>query len=73
MIKRDDIIKHKNSKDIAAAVLYIYEDDTAWVSWINLGFVHSWYIDRYDYISIDNNWLVCQDSGIDCLRYAKWS
>lgn len=68
-----DIIKHKEFRDVACEVLDIGPESVA-VSWINLGFEKSWYMNQTQLIKVENkaDWLLCKTPEIQCLRRALW-
>ena len=74
MIEIGNIIRPPTSKDIVAEVIMTNDFGTL-ISWINMGFVSSWYLNNYDRIPPGydfKGWKVCIENKPKCFRYASW-
>jgi hypothetical protein len=79
MIRKNDIIKHKNSMDVCFSVGAVYVGSTHFKVvgfWMNQGYVNSWgLLDRRVTIKIQKDKicdLLYTTDNVDCYRYADW-
>lgn len=66
-----DVIKHKNSLDIAGIVVGAVANEVQ-VEWINLGEINSWSIGQSGSLEITEDWLICTTYRPACYRHASW-
>lgn len=73
-MKQGQIIKHVNAMDVCLLIDEIRPDGKILGSWINLGFIESFWIGEKSefYMKDPSQWQVCQDPIETCLRYAEW-
>lgn len=82
MLSRGQIIKHKNSMDVAFEIINFYEA-TECIKfegrWLNQGHIESWYLlSKSSNIKLPKselkNILYCVDQTVDiCLRKCEWA
>lgn len=77
-IRTGMVIRHKMFRDVAFSVSRCFDCGSRYEIkgfWINLGFEHSWIIDKakIDIEKADvHDWLYCGDNEAKCLRYENW-
>lgn len=74
MFNVGDIIKHKRAMDVCVLVEAVYSDGWIKGAWINMGFEQSFTLEARDIFQVvdANDWQVCEDVTIGCLRKANW-
>lgn len=69
------IIRHKQFLDVCFEADYFEFDTIAIGSWMNMGYVSSWYLPVEPtsvHITDSENWECCTTPQIKCLRYGIW-
>jgi hypothetical protein len=73
-MKAGDVVKHRNFLDVCCYVANDSDTNQVAIYWMNQGFVESWLLNGgSQLITLDSNWLICDDPAAECLRYTKWS
>ena len=66
------IVKHKRNMDVA----YQLFNDNPQAMIINMGYTRSFYLNTFCEINLDSlnkqDWEVCEDEKLECIRYSKW-